>query len=99
MAVVSGALSSSWNSYGRVWDRLKSDLRSSHRENRENPAKHPTRIDDCFHRRRHSHRKIELALVFSVPRGGGHGTDNAPRGGYAAAPNTPYIILIPMKLK
>ena len=99
MAVVSGALSSSWNSYGRVWDRLKSDLRSSHRENQENPAKHPTRIDDCFHRCRHSHCKIELALVFSVPRGGGHGTDTAPRRGYVVVPNTPYIMLIPMELK
>lgn len=41
---------------------------ASPRESR-NRAKHPTVIDDSFHRRRHGDYEIEVALVFSIPRG------------------------------
>jgi hypothetical protein len=48
-------------------DRLKSDLWSPHRENRENPTKQRTGtgINHSLNCRRHSYREIDLA--FSVP--------------------------------
>jgi hypothetical protein len=46
-----------------------------HCEKRENPAKHPARIDDSFQHQRHNDHEIELALTFNVPRGGGDGID------------------------
>jgi hypothetical protein len=56
-------------------------MRSPRHENRENPAKHSTRIDDSFHRRRHNDREIKLTLMFFIPQGGGRGTDTEPSVG------------------
>lgn len=70
---------------------LKSNLRSLNHENKKNEQTLHG-IDNSFHHYiRHKNYEIELAVVFSVPRAGGHDRDTSVRSRHTTISNTPYI--------